>query len=296
MKSTVFTGSGVALITPFNKDLSVDYSALENLIEWQIANKTDAIIICGTTGESPTLTHKEKEKLFAFSAEKIDGRVPFIAGTGSNDTSSAVSLTKMAEDSGADAALVVTPYYNKTTQDGILRHYGDIAKAADIPIIVYNVPSRTGFNIKPSTYLKLSTIKNIVAVKEANPDISAFSDTMSLCKGFLDFYSGNDDLITPLCSLGSKGVISVLANVCPMLTHNLCRYCLEGNYEAASKLQLSLLRLNRTLFCEVNPLPVKYAMQLMGLCSATTRPPLYDLQDKSKQEIAEALAELNLIK
>ncbi len=289
MKKTVFTGSGVALVTPFNEDLSVNFDMLSQLIDWHLENKTDALVMCGTTGESATLTTKEKEDIFKFTVKKVGRKIPVIAGCGTNCTESTVALSKAALDCGADAALIVTPYYNKTTQDGILRHYEIISNSAHIPVIIYNVPSRTGFGIKPDTYRRLAEIENVVAVKEASGDISALAESISLCNGLIDFYSGNDDQIVPFYSLGGKGVISVVANICPLQIHNLCMLCENGDFANAASAQLDLISLCKAMFCEVNPLPVKFAVNELGFDVGKTRPPLFELSGSSKQYIKSVL-------
>lgn len=235
MSNTIFTGAGVALVTPFHEDGSVNYPALEKLLEYQIAHSTDAIVICGTTGESATLTPKEHSEVIKFTVDVVNHRIPVIAGTGSNETAYALELSNDAEKAGADALLIVTPYYNKTSQRGLIKHYTYIADRVSSPIIIYNVPSRTGVNVKPETYAALAEHKNIVAAKEASGDISQIAKIVSLCGDKLDIYSGNDDQIVPIMALGGKGVISVLSNICPQIAHDIPARFLEGNYEESAK-------------------------------------------------------------
>lgn len=296
MKKTIFTGAGVAIVTPFNKDGSINFDLLGEIIEYQIANGTDAVIICGTTGESPTLTHEEHTAAIDFAVKKVNGRIPVIAGTGSNDTDYAVKLSQEAEKSGADALLLVTPYYNKTSQQGLIRHYYYIADRVNLPMILYNVPSRTGVNIKPETYLELSKHPNIVAAKEANGDISALAKTIALCGDNLDIYSGNDDQITAFLSLGAKGVISVLSNVAPKVAHDIVASFHEGDAEKSRKLQLEYLRLCNDLFIDVNPIPVKEAMVMMGWDVGECRLPLAPLSDSAHNTLKETLMHYGLVK
>ena len=293
MNSPVFSGSGVALVTPMHNDGSVNYEKLGELIEFQIKNSTDALIICGTTGECKTLGNEEHENVIKYSVEKAAGRIPIVAGTGSNDTAYSVRLSKFAENAGADALLLVTPYYNKATQKGLIKHFGVIANSVNIPCILYNVPSRTGVNIEIGTYSKLSEIENIVAVKEASGNISQIAQIAECCD--LDIYSGNDDQIVPIMSLGGIGVISVLANVLPRETHDMCKCMLEGNRKAALDLQLKYLRLINTLFCEVNPIPVKTALNLMGMNVGPLRLPLCDMEEINLSRLKAEMKALNLI-
>ena len=295
MKKTIFKGSGVALVTPMNEDGSVNYEALENLIEYQIKNNTDALIICGTTGESATLSHEEHCEVIKFAVDKVNKRIPVIAGTGSNDTKYAIELSKEAQRFGVDGLLAVTPYYNKTSQNGLIRHYNAIADAVDIPIILYNVPSRTGVNIKPQTYLELSKHPNIVAAKEANGDISSVAETISLCGDNLDIYSGNDDQTAAIMALGGIGVISVFANICPNESHELTKSCLDGNFKKGSQLQLKYLKLMNTMFCDVNPIPVKETMNLLGFNCGECRLPLDKMTEDKRLKINEVLKEYKLI-
>ncbi len=264
MKKTIFTGAGVAIITPFDDSGKINFEELGKIIDNQISEGTDAIIITGTTGESATLDDDEHKAAIKFAVEAVNKRVPVIAGTGSNDTAYAIQLSQYAEKVGADALLLVTPYYNKCTQNGLVAHYTKIADNVNIPMIVYNVPSRTGVGIKPETYARLAEHKNIVAAKEANGDLSSILKTRRLCGDELTIYSGNDDQIIPILSLGGKGVISVLSNVAPKDTHLICQLYFEGKVEAAAKLQIDYSDLIDALFCEVNPIPVKAAMKLLG--------------------------------
>ncbi len=285
----VFTGSGVALVTPFGKDEKIDYNVFEKLIEFQIANNTDAIIVCGTTGEGSTLTVEERLSLFRFAAEKIRGRVPLICGTGSNSTSFSVEVANEAEKCGADAHLMVTPYYNKTSQDGLIKHYFTIADKIKKPVMVYNVPSRTGMNIAPETYKKLSEHHNIVAVKEADTNIVKLERSIYLCEDKLDFYIGNDDMIASACAVGCKGVVSVLANILPSFTHKMAYNGVFGDLRLCLTMQNEITELAQKLFCDVNPIPVKQAMYQLGLCNGTLRLPLATLDEKNKQIISDVL-------
>ena len=276
MKNTIFTGSGVAIVTPMNDDFSINYAELGRLIEWHIENATDSIIICGTTGESTTMTDEEHVECIRYTVECVKGRIPVVAGAGSNDTPYAVWLSQEAKQSGADALLHVTPYYNKTSQRGLIRHFTNIADATDLPVILYNVPSRTGLNILPETYLELCKHPNIVATKEANSNIADAVKTASLCGDELDIYVGNDNEIVPFLSIGGKGVISVLANIAPKETHDICSLFFEGKAKESAALQLKLNSLISALFCDVNPIPVKYAMNLMGFKAGLCRMPLIE--------------------
>ena len=282
MKNTIFTGAGVAIITPMLEDGSVDYAGLAKNIDFQIENGTDAIIICGTTGESSTLDDKEHRECIRFAVEHTHNRIPFIAGTGSNDTKYAIELSQEAQELGANGLLIVTPYYNKTTQRGLVAHYNAIADSVDLPIILYNVPSRTGVGFDVSTVAALAEHKNIAAIKEASGNIGYTAKVAAKCGDKIDIYSGNDDMIVPIMSLGGKGVISVLSNVLPKETHQMTQYCLENNFAAASELQLKYLRLINDLFMEVNPIPVKEAMNQLGMPSGPCRMPLLDMSDEHK--------------
>lgn len=285
----VFTGSGVALITPFGKDEKIDYNIFEKLIEFQIANNTDAIIVCGTTGEGSTLTVDERLSLFRFAAEKIRGRVPLICGTGSNSTSFSLEIAKEAEKCGADAHLMVTPYYNKTSQKGLVSHYYYLADKLQKPVIVYNVPSRTGMNITPETYKEISLHENIAAVKEADTDIVKLEKSIYLCEDKLDFYVGNDDMIASACAVGCKGVISVLANILPCYTHKMVYEGIYGNISNCLSMQNEVLELAQKLFCDVNPIPVKEAMSILGMCSDKLRLPLCKTDEKNMSLIRDVL-------
>lgn len=295
MSNPIFRGSGVALVTPMNADGSVNYKVLEQLIEFHVENGTDAIIACGTTGESATLSEEEHCQVLSFVAEKVNGRLPVVAGTGSNDTSTAVALSKSAEKSGADALLVVTPYYNKTSQAGLIKHYNCIADAVDLPMIVYNVPSRTGCGIQPKTYAELCKHPNIVATKEANGNISSVAVTRSLCGDNLDIYSGNDEQTVPFMSLGALGVISVFANICPQEMHEICRLCLENDFAQASKVNFKYMELMNMLFCDVNPIPVKTAMNLVGFDAGECRLPLVPMSVQGYHDLKDCLAKYDLI-
>jgi len=295
MNKHIFTGSGVALITPMHPDGSVNYKVLEQLLEFQIANGTDAIVACGTTGEAATLTVKEHCEVLSFVCEKVAGRIPVIAGTGSNDTNTAIELSKSAEASGADALLSVTPYYNKTSQTGLIRHFTTIADNIDLPLILYNVPSRTGCNIKPKTYAELCKHENIVATKEANGDISSVSQTRSLCGDNLDIYSGNDDQTVPFMSLGALGVISVFANFCPQEMHQICELCLNNNFVEASKMNFHYVELMDIMFSDVNPIPVKTAMNLIGFSAGECRLPLVPMSYSGYHDLKDCLQRYNLI-
>ena len=295
MKKTIFKGCGTAIATPFTED-SVNFDEFGKLLEDQIANEVDAIIVCGTTGESATMSEEEKKEVIKFAIDKINKRTKVVIGTGSNNTTSAIKMSKYAEEAGADALLVVTPYYNKTTQKGLVAHYKAIAESVSLPIIMYSVPSRTGVNITPETCLELSKIENIVAIKEASGNISQVAKIASLCKDNLDIYSGNDDQVIPLLSLGGKGVISVLSNVMPKYTHEMVHKYLDGDVKEACKMQLDVLDLIDALFCEVNPIPVKYALNLMGYNFGKPRMPLIELSDSNKEKLEEIMKKHNLIK
>ena len=296
MKKVVFTGAAVALVTPMNQDGSVNYKKLEELVEFQIQNGTDAIVACGTTGESATLDIDEHIEVIKKTVEFAKGRVPVIAGTGSNDTAFAVKTAILAEQTGADAMLVVTPYYNKTSQAGLIAHFTAIANSTTLPVILYNVPSRTGTNIKPETYKELSKIENIVATKEASGDISAVAQIAHLCGEDLNIYSGNDDQIVPIMSLGGLGVISVLSNVVPQETHDICQYALDGDFKKASELQLKYLPLVDALFSDVNPIPVKEALNIMGYDVGECRLPLIRMSEAARKQLEAELAKVGLTK
>jgi 4-hydroxy-tetrahydrodipicolinate synthase len=285
MKTPIFTGVATALITPFDKQGKIDYGKMADLIEFQIAEGINALVICGTTGESSTMTDEEHEDCITFAVKQVAGRVPVIAGAGSNDTAYAINLARHACAEGADALLMVTPYYNKATQNGLVRMYTEIADAVDKPIILYNVPSRTGVNIEPATYLKLADHPNIAAIKEANGNLSKIVETVALLDGKLDIYSGNDDQIVPLLSMGGKGVISVLSNVLPRKTVELCDRFFRGDVAGAAKLQCEMLPLINALFCEVNPVPVKAAMAAMGYTENVLRSPLYPMEEANEAKL-----------
>jgi 4-hydroxy-tetrahydrodipicolinate synthase len=290
---SIFKGSGVAIVTPFN-ERGVDFKKLEELIEWHINSKTDAIIVCGTTGEASTMTEQERKETIKFVVDVVNKRIPVIAGTGSNNTAAAISMSKWAEKIGVDGLLVITPYYNKTTQKGLVQHFSAIANSVTSPIIIYNVPSRTGLNIIPITLLKLCALENIVAIKEASGDISQIAQIKALCGDRLDIYSGNDDQVIPILSLGAIGVISVLANIIPTDMHNMCELYLEGDHAAALKIQLESLALNNSLFIETNPIPVKTAMNLMGMEVGPLRLPLCEMDENNLQILRKELKAYNI--
>jgi len=292
MRKPIFTGSGVALVTPFTDD-GVDFNKLEELIEFQIKEGSDAIIICGTTGEASTMPDDEHKSVIKFTVEKVNKRIPVIAGTGSNDTRHAIELSKYAEDVGADAILSVTPYYNKTTQRGLYEHFKAIAESIKIPVILYNVPSRTNLNINPETMKALSEIENITAVKECN--LSQVGDIVNLCGDDFTVYSGEDANVVPLLALGGKGVISVMANIIPKDTHDMVIKFLEGDIEGSRKIQLKTLNLIKALFIEVNPIPVKAAMNLMNMNVGKCRMPLVDMSEKNLEILKNAMKEYGLI-
>lgn len=292
MKKTIFTGAGVAIVTPFNKDLSVNYDKLGELIEYQIKNNTDAIIICGTTGEASTLTDDEHKDCIRFAVEKVSGRVPVIAGTGSNDTAYAIELTRYAKEVGADAYLNVTPYYNKTTQRGLIKHFTAIADAVELPAILYNVPGRTGMTIAPDTYKELCKHPNIVATKEASGKVDDVVRIRDLCGDDLDIYSGEDGLITPMLSLGAKGVISVLSNIKPQETHDICETYFRGNVSASAALQIKYSKLIDALFCETNPIPVKAALNILGFDVGECRLPLYEMGEANLARLKAAIEDV----
>ncbi len=280
IKMSLFTGAAVAIITPFKEDFSIDYDRFAKIIEEQIEGSTDAVVICGTTGEAATLSHEEHLQAIEFCVRQVAGRIPVIACTGSNCTAEAIHLSTEAERIGVDGLLLVTPYYNKATQKGLFRHFKAIADSVKIPCILYNVPSRTGVNITPETCVKLCTeVENIVGIKEASGNISQIAKLAQLAKGKVDIYSGNDDQVVPILSLGGKGVISVLSNVAPKQAHDICQYFFDGNVEKARDLQLAAIPLIDALFCEVNPIPVKKAMVLQGKCLEVYRSPLCEMDE-----------------
>ena len=293
---SIFTGSGVAIITPFKEDKTVDFDTFEKLINFQIENGTDAIVVCGTTGEPSTLTEEERFEVIKFCVEKVNKRVPVIAGAGSNNTMQSVKLCKKCEELGVDGLLIVTPYYNKTTQKGIINHYKILAESVKLPIILYNVPSRTGLNMLPKTVLELSKIDNIVGIKEASGNISQVVEIASICPKDFYIYSGNDNQILPILSLGGKGVISVMANIIPKDTHNIVDTFLNGNLEESKDLQLSTVELNNALFCEVSPIPIKTAVELIGYGKAYFREPLIEMEEEDKIVLKTAMKNYDLMK
>lgn len=292
---SIFTGAGVALVTPMHPDGSVNFEKMRELIEFQLKNDTDALIICGTTGEATTISDEEQIECVRFAKEVAAGRVPVIAGAGSNDTAHCIELAVACEKAGADAVLLVTPYYNKATQKGLILHYTAIAESISIPIILYNVPGRTGCNLAPKTVLELSKVKNIVAVKEASGNLSQVAEIAALVGPDFDIYSGNDDQILPILSLGGKGVISVLSNVAPKQTHDMVMHYLNGDTKAATKLQLAAIELISALFCEVNPIPVKTALNLMGFEVGACKLPLCEMEPKNLETLKTALKNYGLI-
>ena len=294
---SIFTGAGVAIVTPMKANGEINYDKLAELLDYQINNSTDAIVICGTTGESATMTEKEHIEAIRFTADYVKKRVPVVAGTGSNCTKTAVELSKEAQAAGVDGCLVVTPYYNKATQKGLIEHYTAVARSIDLPIIMYNVPSRTGCNIQPETAVKLAReVDNIVAIKAATGNLSQESKTMMLAEGCLDMYSGEDGLIVPLMSIGAKGVISVLSNVAPKQTHDICAEFFASNIEKSRQLQFEALELVDALFSEVNPIPVKTALNLMGMEVGPLRMPLCEMEEANLNKLKTALKNYGLIK
>lgn len=292
----LFKGAGVAIVTPFNEKYEVDYEKLGEIIEFHISNGTDSIIICGTTGEASTLTHEEHLECIKYTVQKVNKRVPVIAGTGSNCTQTAIYLSEEAEEYGADGLLLVTPYYNKATQKGLIAHFTAIANSVSIPIILYNVPGRTGCNIQPQTIADLvKNVDNIVGVKEASANIAQVAEIMSLTEGNIDLYSGCDELIVPTMSLGGIGVISVLSNVAPRETHDMVAKYLEGDVNTSRDLQLKYIPLINALFCEVNPIPVKAAMNLMGLGAGPLRMPLSEMEPANLERLRKELKNCNLV-
>ena len=287
---SIFTGAGVAIVTPMTETGAVNYPKLEELIEYQIANGTDAIIICGTTGESSTLTHEEHLEAIRFTAEKVAGRIPVVAGTGSNCTETAVYLSQEAEKYGVDGVLLVSPYYNKATQKGLIAHFTKIANSIKIPVVLYNIQSRTGVNMTPETIAYLAkNVENIVAVKEASGNISQIAKVAQLCGDSIDIYSGNDDQIVPILSLGGKGVISVLSNVAPRETHDIVAKFLDGDVAGSLELQLRAIPLVEKLFCEVNPIPVKAALNMLGWEVGPLRMPLSEMEEEHQKELKAAM-------
>ena len=292
---SLFRGSGVALVTPFTEEKDVNYEELGRLIEFQLENGTDAIIICGTTGEPVTMTEEERLSVISYTIEKVKNRIPVIAGTGGNCTEQVIAFSKKAEVVGADGLLVVTPYYNKATQNGLYEHYKAIASAVEIPIILYNVPSRTGVNILPDTAARLGReVENIVALKEASGNISQIAEVIQKAEGALEIYSGNDDQIVPILALGGIGVISVLANVVPKETHDIVQIYMDGQVKRAAQLQLKYMDLIHALFCEVNPIPVKKALELMGFQTKYLRMPLTEMEEKNVLRLMRAMKKLDI--
>lgn len=292
----IFEGAGVALVTPFGADGEVNYNKLEELVEEQIAGGTDAIISCGTTGESSTMSHEEHLDVIRFTCQVVKKRIPVIAGTGSNSTREAVHLSKEAKTAGADGLLLVTPYYNKATQAGLTAHYTTVAKEVDLPILLYHIPGRTGVTMKPETMVNLCRqVPNIVGIKEASGDFSAIAQIMNLADGCVDLYSGNDDQIVPLLSLGGKGVISVLSNVAPRQTHEICASYFAGDVKRSCELQLAAIPLVNALFCEVNPIPVKAALNLMGKEAGPLRMPLTQMEPENQERLLKAMKEYGIL-
>ena len=295
MGTPIFKGSGVALVTPF-KNGEIDFAGFDRLVEYHVENGTDSIIVCGTTGESAAMNDKEHIACIEYVVKRVNGRIPVIAGAGSNDTRHGVALCKEAENCGADGLLLVTPYYNKATQKGLIKHYEMHADAVNIPIILYNVPSRTGVNIAVDTVYELSKHKNIVGIKEASGNISTVAQIAAKCGDDFAIYSGNDDMIVPILSLGGVGVISVVANIAPQQTHDLCEEYFKGNVEASRKLQLGMIELCDALFCEVNPIPVKTAMNILGFDMGELRMPLCEMAEKNEAYLKQALKNYGLLK
>ena len=293
MKKTVFTGSAVAIVTPFDGG-AVDYAAFERLVNWQIDHGTDAIVVCGTTGEAATMSYDERTRLIDLCVRSVDGRVPVIAGSGTNSTASSVALSRAAQSAGVDALLTVTPYYNKASQTGLVRHFSAIADAVDIPVILYNVPSRTGVKCTAQTYQKLAAHPNIAGVKEASDDFDLIQDTFNLCPADFTVWSGNDGSTTAIMALGGKGVISVAANIVPRELHELTQLCLADRFREAGQLQLRLNALIRALFCEVNPIPVKAAMARLGLCGGELRLPLCGISAQHMEQLAHAMEDFGV--
>ena len=292
----IFKGAGVAIVTPMKDNLEINYDKLDEMLEEQIAGGTDAIIICGTTGESATMTEKEHSEAIRFAIERVNHRIPVIAGTGSNCTRTAIELSKEAEKDGADGLLLVTPYYNKATQNGLIAHYTAICNEVKIPAILYNVPSRTGCSIQPQTLARLvKDVDNIVGVKEASGNIGTVAEIMHLCDGNIDLYSGNDDQVVPLLSLGGLGVISVLSNVAPTYVHDMVYKYLSGDRDGSCKMQLDAIPMCNALFCEVNPIPVKAALNMMGKEVGPLRAPLTEMEDAHKEVLRKAMTDFGLL-
>ncbi|MBO5030491.1 MAG: 4-hydroxy-tetrahydrodipicolinate synthase [Lachnospiraceae bacterium] len=293
---SIFKGAGVAIVTPMKPNGEVNYEAFAKLIEFQIANKTDAIIVCGTTGEASTLTHEEHLDCIQFCVKQVDKRVPVIAGTGSNCTETAIYLSQEAEKAGVDGLLLVTPYYNKATQNGLFEHFKMIAESVHVPAVLYNVPSRTGCNMTPATIVRLcKEVENIVGVKEASGNIAQVAKIMALADGCVDLYSGNDDQIVPILSLGGKGVISVLSNIAPEQTHNICQLYFDGKTDESCREQLRALDLIDALFCEVNPIPVKKAVNLLGMEGGVLRRPLSEIEEANAARLEKAMKDYGVL-
>lgn len=292
---SLFKGSGVAIVTPFTEN-GVDFKKLEELLEWHISNKTDAIVVCGTTGEASTMTESEKKETIKFTVDVVKKRIPVIAGTGTNNTAYSIEMSKWAESIGVDGLLIITPYYNKTSQRGLIEHFKAIDNAVNTPIILYNVPARTNVNISPDVLLKLTELKNVVAVKEASGDLSQIAKIKALCGDKIDIYSGNDDQIIPILSLGGIGVISVLANVIPKEVHDMCELFLAGKTKESLAIQIGTLELANTLFIEPNPIPVKTALNLMNCNVGPLRLPLYKMEGENLEKLSNVLRKHNLIK
>ncbi|MDO4846787.1 MAG: 4-hydroxy-tetrahydrodipicolinate synthase [Clostridiaceae bacterium] len=295
MKKPIFTGAGVAIVTPFTEDNEINYPVLKDLIEFQIKNGTDAIIICGTTGEGATLEHDEHVEAIRFTVETVAGRIPVIASTGSNDTEYSLKLSLAAQEVGADALLLITPYYNKASQQGLIKHFTYVADRVNIPIILYNVPSRTGCEIKPETYAELCKHPMIYGTKEATGNLSAIAKTISLCDSDFAVYSGNDDQITAIASLGGLGVISVLSNICPKVAHDIAQYAVDGDFKKSAELQLKYLELCDDMFMDVNPIPVKMAMNMMGMNVGGLRLPLCEMNEANTAKLKAVLKKYELI-
>lgn len=291
---SIFKGSCVALVTPFNES-GVDFARLKELLEWHIKNETDAILVCGTTGEATTMSLEEKKSVIDFTVKEVNGRVPVIAGTGTNNTKASIDMSLFAQEAGVDSILVITPYYNKTSQKGLFQHFKAINDEVKIPIILYNVPGRTNMNICPEMLSKLATLSNVVAIKEATGDFSQMAKMRSLCPN-IDMYSGNDDQIIPTLSLGGLGVISVVANILPQETHNMCKNFFDGNINKALDLQIKYLNVINNLFIEVNPIPVKSAMKLIGIDCGDLRLPLCEMEEQNFIKLKAAMQNVNLIK
>lgn len=292
----IFEGAGVAIVTPFLPNGEVNYPKMEELVEEQIAGGTDAIIVCGTTGESSTMSHKEHLDVIRFVCEKVNKRIPVIAGTGSNSTSEAIYLSQEAEKAGSDGLLIVTPYYNKATQNGLIAHFKAIAEAVNIPILLYHIPGRTGVTMTPQTMVTLcKEVPNIVGIKEASGNFSTIAKIMSLADGCVDLYSGNDDQIVPLLALGGKGVISVLSNVAPKQTHDMCEAYFKGDTAKSAQMQLEAIELIDALFCEVNPIPVKAALNLMGKEVGPLRLPLTEMEPQNQERLAKAMKNYGIL-